>query len=446
MRRMLTLLALAAALPAAAEDLSVTAVLDEAGELAGRARQAYGPAQAMKPSLERNAVLSEIRKNLKLSLDKYRTAREISPGVAKAVDAAVTDLESMLFSCNKSMVVSVVPAAPSPAAVPSPVPPAPGEAPAALPAPVALSEAEVKEVETLLRALSELFKQVEEGRDLVGRIQLRIRDVYAVLSSNQKEWEDRHVSGYIKWTQVLAYEALREKLRESARKYQKQMNARMHEVAAWESQARCRRNQLEYYGPRALPVLSAFAAKGAAPPPEGMVDYLNRQLTRPEFAFTAVPREAPFPEASKADAAAANAARTLLNDLSESLRKEADAAVTLAESELDAERISKDLELVQSHFEWRQKCSSWCMDDLKKNDAFREASKKALEKLGSEKVRLTAERSSLAGRIGDLRARLSGLDPACVRVVEDWRRKQSAFPEGLVEDLEAWTRKVLGAP
>lgn len=442
---LLMLLVLPVHLHAEAEEgaVSVQALLTEADTLAQEARSRHAAAHDMKPSAERNEILSKARVALKQAIGKYELLGDLSTEHRKHATAQVGDLKGLLFWCNKSFAVIVPPrlTTPPPPPIQESVPEPDKPPPPPLPPP--FSEADKAEVLRLLGVLKGLHEKVEDAGDRIAQAKAAIADLYAVLEASHTDWEAK--GGAVGWNQVKAYEARRDAMLADTRKHQKQIQARLKEIRRLQDEIRGGQSLLEWFGPPSLPTLAGWVAQ--APDgslPETLVTYVNRQMEAPAWGFTRLDEAAAAPAEAALDPAKAAACRKGLDEAAKLYQRDVDLEVALAEGEVERDRLEREIADLTAHWAWRQEHSAWSMDHLKLMEQRKGEARKAVEKLAASAEKARAERAQIAAKLQPLAASLETLDPSMARVVESWRRKRSTVPAALEEILERWTRRIAG--
>ncbi len=422
--------------------------LQEAEALATQGKSEFEKAHEMKPSAERNAVLCEARAALKHGIAKYQLLQSLMPDRAKEFAAAATDLQGMIFWCNKSMAIITPPAPPSPEPVPPPptTPSPPPQAESPVPPPSALPPSEtpraldLKQAAVLFGSLKDLYGKMEEAQDSAAHRRESVKDIYATLESMRANWEK--VGAGASWGQTKDFEAFHDGILENARKQEKRALEAMRSAQKMESQARASRAQLEYWGPPGLQALADWA-KGREDLPEGLMGYLNQQLASPRFTFTPLPPSSSLPTEAGLGPKAAEV-RTLLDTLARQDARDETLASALAEGEAETEHLQGEIRDLDAHWAWRTKSFKWTMDHLKLKEQRKRAAQEGIARLQAAGQKAQKEREALAPQIADLLARLEALPADRARVVEAWRLKQQALPLRTGEAVEAWTRKALG--
>jgi hypothetical protein len=404
-----------------AESLSgLLTLLEEGTRLTEEARATSRSLRDVPPTPERNQAVSGFRRLLKTTMDKYELVVDVDPSKANKVQFAVKDLERMITWCDSNLVVKI---------------------PAASEAPPIQDEAKVA---ALCDQLSDLHGKAGSLADLVTGFQHRIQDDAKLIDGLRKDMKAPPIGSQALWDVIRACEVRRNAFLADIRKATQQIQAKRSQIRDKEEEIRTARALLESYRETALPVMARWAARHKDPsPPEGMVDYLNRQFATPQFSFTPVPADAAFPAEADLPPAARRATQDFLDTLSKRIAELADTEVSLTEADAEKERSDRELVEIDSQWAWRQANTPWSYDQAKKVETEKIQIRRAQAALASARDRSLSRKSTLQDEIVLLRARLDKLDPSMARVVEGWRRRQKSIPGHLQDALETWTVKIL---
>ncbi len=410
--------------------LPVEQLLKEASSLAEEARGLFQKAHEMPPAAARNETLSKVRQLIKHALDKYRLVSEVAPEREKDLEDATTDLKGMLFWCNKSMVVVLT--SPPPAAADLPHLPAP---------PAALTETQLKDVESLCTALCDLFQREEACRDEIARHTEHMPDLRALIDQVRAAQE----TGKDHFQLVKAAEGKREALLSAIHHSQQRIQDLQRLKGRTQALAQGRLSKLEYYQEPGVACMAEWTRRrDPASVPEAMVSYVNAQLAHPAFSFTPVPPEALFPREYDLDPAKREELTRLLKALDQAARRIDELNQDLSDLDAQGELLASDAKELETHGAWRRAHTPLSEREKKDNEGTKAEYDKRLAVLPAKRDRLLSQISQARAALEELKRKLDATDPAMVRMVEGWRKSQGTLLPSLEDTLEDWTCKALG--